>query len=75
MNKIAYGILKNDLNNFKDKINPAKFDGAMLLGVNGVSIKSHGYSSPFAFSCAIERCYEFINNELNKKISKQINEK
>ena len=74
MNKIAYSILKNDLNNFKDKINPAKYDGAMLLGVNGVSIKSHGYSSPFAFSCAIERCYEFIKNELNKKISKQINE-
>ena len=74
-NKMAYAILKNDLKNFRDKINPAKYDGAMLLGVNGVSIKSHGNSSAFAFSCALERCYEFIRNQLNKKISEQINEK
>ena len=61
-------LLKNDLKSFQDKINPAKYDGAILLGVNGISIKSHGGSSPFGFSYAIERCYDFIKNDINKKI-------
>ena len=71
-NKFAYKILQKDLKEFRDKINPAKYDGAILLGVNGVSIKSHGSSSPYAFSCAIERCYEFIKSELNLKIRNQL---
>jgi len=72
MNKFAYTLIKNDLINFREKINPAKYDGAILLGVNGISIKSHGSSSPYAFSYAINRCYEFIKNDLNLKISNQL---
>ena len=68
-NKISYSILKNDLNKFKDKINPEKYNGASLVGVNGVSIKSHGGATPYAFSCALDKCYNFINNDINKKIS------
>jgi len=39
-----------------------------LVGLNGISIKSHGGANPYAFSCAIKNCYEFILNDLNKKI-------
>ena len=63
-NKFAYKLIQSDLNLLQDKINPDKYDGAMLLGVNGISIKSHGGSNPFAFSCAIERCYQFIMNDI-----------
>ncbi|PPR45892.1 MAG: Phosphate acyltransferase [Alphaproteobacteria bacterium MarineAlpha5_Bin7] len=73
LNKIAYSILKKDLKIFRDKINPANYDGAILLGVNGISIKSHGRSTPYAFSCAIERCYEFIKNDINYRIKNEIN--
>ena len=67
-NKLAYKILKSDLKIFKDQINPEKYNGATLIGINGISIKSHGSASAFAFSSAIHRCYEFINNDINKKI-------
>ena len=67
-NKLTYQILKNDLKLFKDQINPDKYNGAMLIGVNGVSIKSHGGASPYAFSYAIEKCYNFIKNDINNKI-------
>tara|TARA_Y100000590_G_scaffold441627_1_gene568644 strand:- start:768 stop:1781 length:1014 start_codon:yes stop_codon:yes gene_type:complete len=72
-NKLAYSLMKKDLTIFRDKINPAKYDGAILLGINGISIKSHGYSSPYAFSFAVERCYNFIKNNLNLKIREQLN--
>lgn len=67
-NKLTYIMLKKDLKKFKDQINPDKYNGAILLGVNGVSIKSHGNASPYAFSCAINRCYDFIKNDINMKI-------
>lgn len=73
INKISYKILENDLKKFKDQINPDKYNGASLIGVNGVSIKSHGSASPYAFSCAIERCYNFIINDINGKIRDRFN--
>ena len=72
-NLIAYQILKNDLEIFKDQINPDKYNGATFIGVNGISIKSHGSATPYAFSCAIQRCYDFINNDINKKIRENFN--
>ena len=67
-NKLAYKILENDLKKFKNKIDPEEYNGATLLGINGISVKSHGSSSPYAFSCALNKCYDFISNDLNKKI-------
>ncbi len=67
-NKIAYKILQNDLKIFKDNINPDKYNGAIFIGVNGISIKSHGSANEYAFSYAIEKCYKFIKYDINKKI-------
>ena len=58
----------NRINVSIDTINPEKYNGGTLLGVNGNSIKSHGSASPLAFSYAIENCFNFISNNLNKKI-------
>ncbi len=67
-NKFAYKTLEKDLKFFKDQINPDEYNGATFLGINGISIKSHGNASPYAFACAINKCYDFILNDLNKKI-------
>lgn len=67
-NKIAYKIIEKDLKIFKNQIDPAEYNGATFLGVNGISIKSHGNANPYAFSCAINKCYDFVVNDLNKKI-------
>ena len=68
VNKVTYKILEKDFNKFKDQINPEKYNGAIFLGVNGVAIKSHGSATPYAFSHAIERCYDYIKNDINSKI-------
>jgi len=73
-NKIAFKLLENDLEIFKDKINPEKYNGATLIGLNGISIKSHGSASPYAFSYALKKCFNFINNNLNQKIIQNFNE-
>ena len=73
VNKIAYKMLEKDLNKFREYINPDKYNGATLIGVNGISVKSHGSASPYAFSCAIEKCLNFLENKLINKLKNQIN--
>jgi glycerol-3-phosphate acyltransferase PlsX len=67
-NKIAYKIIEKDVKIFKNKIDPDEYNGATFLGVNGISVKSHGNANPYAFYCAINKCYDFVLNDLNKKI-------
>ena len=69
-NNLAFKLLESDLKVFRDQINPEKYNGATLIGLNGISIKSHGSASPFAFNCAIKKCFDFINNDLNQQIIK-----
>ncbi len=72
VNKIAYKILESDLKKLRELVNPEIYNGATLIGLNGISIKSHGNASAFAFSCAINQCYNFMNNNLNEKIIKSV---
>ena len=68
VNKIAYKLIEKDLIKLKDQVNPERYKGATLIGLNGISIKSHGSASSMAFSYAINQCYNFIINKLNDKI-------
>ena len=45
-NKIAYKIIEKDLKVFRDQMDPDEYNGASLLGLNGISIKSHGSANP-----------------------------
>ena len=70
INKISYKIIEKDLRVLKDQVNPDIYNGAILIGLNGISIKSHGSANPIAFSYALKQCYNFITNNLNKQIIK-----
>ncbi len=72
-NKIAYKLIEKDLKKFNDNINPEIYNGATLIGLNGISIKSHGSASSYAFNSALKKCYDSLNNNLNKQIINSIN--
>ena len=72
INKISYKLIESDLKKLKDQVNPDIYNGATLIGLNGISVKSHGNANPVAFSYALKQCHNFITNDLNKKIIKSI---
>ena len=41
------------LNAFKDRVDPRHYNGASLLGLNNIVIKSHGSADAVSFACAI----------------------
>ena len=72
INKISYKLIEKDLKKLKDQVNPDIYNGATLIGLNGISVKSHGNANPIAFSYALKQCHNFITNDLNKQIIKSI---
>ncbi|MBI5658203.1 MAG: phosphate acyltransferase PlsX [Nitrosomonadales bacterium] len=51
---IAMPVLKA----FKHRVDHRRYNGASLLGLKGIVVKSHGSADVFAFRCAIERAAE-----------------
>ena len=72
INKISYKLIESDLKKLKDQVNPDIYNGATLIGLNGISVKSHGNANPLAFSYALKQCHNFITNDLNKQIIRSI---
>lgn len=50
-------------------IQPSLFNGAYLLGVNGVVLKSHGGADEHGFACALERAVNAARHQLPAALS------
>jgi glycerol-3-phosphate acyltransferase PlsX len=60
------------LNTFSRRLDHRIYNGAALLGLNGIVYKSHGSADKFAFMHAIKRAADAAENNLNEKISAAI---
>jgi len=50
------------LKRFKARVDHRRYNGACLLGLRGLVIKSHGSADAFAFECAVRRGYDAAKN-------------
>jgi len=46
------------INHFRNRVDPRRYNGASLLGLRGIVVKSHGAADTYAFGFAIKRAYE-----------------
>ena len=68
--KIGTAVLKPNLMNIKRRIDRAEHGGALLFGVAGICIISHGSSRRGSMFSAIRLAKEAIDNEVLEKIKK-----
>ena len=61
------------LKNFKDKLDPRKYNGAIFLGLNGPVVKSHGGIDSTGFYYSLDLCYKIIKGNLMSQIKKNLN--
>jgi glycerol-3-phosphate acyltransferase PlsX len=61
---IAMPVLKA----FKNRVDPRLYNGASLLGLRGIVVKSHGSADAVAFEVAIQRAWEEANNAIIQRI-------
>ena len=60
------------VNGFRRRYDPRRYNGACLLGLNGLVVKSHGSADSFAYGCALNRAYEAVHNGLQEGIASRI---
>jgi glycerol-3-phosphate acyltransferase PlsX len=65
-------LLRNGLRDMKRRMDPELYGGAPLLGVNGVSIITHGSSSRRAIYHAIRVTRESVGHNVNRHIVDEI---
>ena len=71
--KLGYFLAKKSLEGFRAHMDPRKYNGAVLLGLNGIAVKSHGGTDSFGFANAISVAYDMAKynfvDDLKKKLS------
>ena len=60
------------LSAFKRRVDPARYNGASLLGLKGIVVKSHGSADSFAFENAIERAFDEVREGVLQRISQRL---
>ncbi len=61
------------LRKLKDALHPSEHNGAPLLGLNGVVVKSHGSADAYALSCAIQAACTEVEANLQSTIANAMN--
>jgi len=70
--KIGYFFAKASLKRAFSRLDGRNYNGAMLVGLNGIIVKSHGGSDAFAFSQAISVAIELATHKINEKIMQEV---
>ena len=71
--KISSFINYSNLKNFKNKLDPRLYNGAILLGMDKPVIKSHGSTDSIGFANSLKVCEKTIRGKLIDQIKDNIN--
>ena len=70
--KIAALVAISVLNNFKKRFDHRRYNGAILLGLRGISVKSHGSADALSFANAISRAFDAAENRVLERITARL---
>jgi glycerol-3-phosphate acyltransferase PlsX len=73
LTKLGYILARRAFQELRDKLDPNKSNGGVLLGLNGVVVKSHGGISAEGFAYAVDVGYETVHYDLLTKINRMLN--
>lgn len=69
MAKIGYLFSASALDKLKLRMDPRRYNGGMLLGLNGVCVKSHGGTDAIGFANAIGVAVDLVQHRFNEMVS------
>lgn len=74
LTKLAGALATPVINSFKHRVDHRRYNGASLLGLRGIVIKSHGSSDTYAFGFAIKRAVDEVRGGMLRRISEKVTE-
>jgi glycerol-3-phosphate acyltransferase PlsX len=70
--RIGYLFARNAFKALRDKLDPSKSNGSVVLGLNGIVVKSHGGTDAEGFAYAVDVGYEMVRYDLLNKINQML---
>jgi phosphate acyltransferase len=73
LSRLGYLLARQAFRGLRDKLDPKKSNGGVLLGLRGVVVKSHGGIDAEGFAYAVDVGYEMVHYDLLTKINQMLN--
>ena len=70
--RLGYLLAKPAMNALRKKLDTNRGNGGVLLGLNGIVIKSHGGADAVGFAAALDRAIAMVRNGLQAKIQQDL---
>lgn len=74
MTRLAALVALPVLNAFKKRVDHRRYNGAILLGLKGISVKSHGSADSFSFGRAIGRAFDAAENRVLQRLIEHLSQ-
>ena len=72
LTKLSILFSYTSLKKFKDKLDPRKYNGAILIGLQSPVVKSHGSTDSIGFAHSIDVCHKIVKANLIEKIKSHL---
>jgi phosphate acyltransferase len=69
LRKLMYIVARPVIQAFRRRVDHRRYNGASLLGLRGVVVKSHGSSDAYGFEQAVARAADAVRNDLIARIT------
>ena len=66
--RLAYLLVRPGLDRMRTWLDPRRYNGAVMLGLNGVVVKSHGGTDAEGFAHAVDVAMDMVVHGFNEKI-------
>ncbi|MDQ2804460.1 MAG: phosphate acyltransferase, partial [Pseudomonadota bacterium] len=66
--RIAYLLARPGLERLREWLDPRRYNGAVMLGLNGVVVKSHGGADAETFAHAVDVAVDMVTHRFNEQI-------
>ncbi len=72
LTKLAAVVALPVLRRFKARVDHRHYNGASLLGLKGIVVKSHGSADAYSFCHALERAADTVRNDVLSRIAERV---
>jgi glycerol-3-phosphate acyltransferase PlsX len=72
LGRVGAWLAKGAIEQFRSSFDPRRYNGAMLIGLNGICVKSHGGTDGVGFAHAVEVAINLVRRNLNEVIKQDL---
>ena len=66
--RLAYLLVRPALERMRESVDPRRYNGAVMLGLNGMVVKSHGGADAQQFAYAMDSAIDMVDHQFNDRI-------